>query len=325
MILIVCPPGWITVYPAQPLGMATLASFLKEQGIPFSQLDLEILAHEVNRDAPDRSLPLDEMLSLRRFSELLQRPEDRASLHKHYASCVDSLLAGVDCSKVGSVAFSIIGERQFASASILAGHFRARGIPVMAGGCFVRQYVGRIAPLGIFDLLFAGFDGPAFADACRFIERYHRHIDSIRINPFFLQKDSDISRHPERYGICIRPSSNAVLGFDEIGGPDWEHKKQATLRAIDRMYGVMRDHGIGFWGISSHLLLCALHENGSKDKAKSWLSRTHPYMCDDIPPERIQWRMYHAHEPDQCPYGESWEANCGLIYESGLHWPAVPA
>jgi len=542
MILIVYPPGWVTVYPAQPLGMATLASFLRGQSIPFLQLDLEILAHEVNRGAPDRCIPLDEMLNLRRFSGLLQRPEERASLHRHYASCVESLLAGVDCSKVGAVAFSIIGERQFASACILAGYFRARGIPVMAGGCFVRQHIGRIAPLGIFDLLFAGFDGPAFADACRsilagqfvprsdgtaltidkdnavdllpaphfsrslsacyrravqamyrtrqehlilqylldrgctqncsfctrfhrrydrrsadkivsevhelaqehqtglfslttnavnyaeerdvdlygrlsqsaaslewhayavpnlidphlagllaksgcrilrfglesasekmlgilkkqftaeqaalsfelahkrniwvqvnfmvgcpqeseqdiedncrFIERHHSHIDSIRINPFFLQRDSDISRHPERYGIRIRPCGGAVSGFDEIGGPDWEHKKQATLRAIDRMYAVTRDHGIGFWGISSHLLLCALHENGSKDEAKSWLTRTHPYLCDNIPPERIQWRIYHAHEPDKCPYGETWEANYGLIYESGLHWPAAPA
>jgi len=95
----VYPPGWITVYPAQPLGVATLASFLKEQGIPSLQLDLEILAHKENRNAPDRCIPLDEMLNLRRFSDLLQRPEERGSLHRHCASRVESLPAGIDCGR----------------------------------------------------------------------------------------------------------------------------------------------------------------------------------------------------------------------------------
>jgi hypothetical protein len=153
---------------------------------------------------------------------------------------------------------------------------------------------------------------------CRLIERCHPFIDSIRINPFFLQHDSDISNRPEHYGIRLRSWSGSNKGFDEIGGLDWESKIKATIHGIHRMYSVMRKCGIGFYGISSHLLLCALHENGSKEEAKRWLDRVHPCTCENIPPELIQWKIYHAHELGKCPYGGDWESNLGLIYEKGL-------
>ena len=152
---------------------------------------------------------------------------------------------------------------------------------------------------------------------CRFIEQNHRFIDSIRINPFFLQRDSDIRRRPAHYGIRLREAQGSSMGFDEIGGLAWDDKIKATIDGIHRMYSVMRNHGIGFHGISCHLLLCALHENGSKEKARAWLDRVHSFHSDNLPPEWIQWQIYHGHELEQCPYGRTWELSCGLIYEMG--------
>jgi hypothetical protein len=533
MILILYPPGWVSLYPAQPLGIAMLASFLQAEGIPCRQADLEILAHEVNRDFPDRRIPLDEMPPAGGLVDLLENSGNRRSLHEDYASGIEGLLALMDLTGVKGVLFSIIGERQFVSASILASCFRARGLPVLAGGCYVMQNDDWIARLGIFDMLFTGFDKAELASACRailmgdfspqtgpvslirvrdcsaallpkpqysgalagsyrravkamyktgsehlilqylldlgcpqgcsfctrfhrryeripipkivaeieelaaeqdtglfsmttngvnfdkqralelcralassapglewhayavpdladpdladclvragcrilrfgiesasekmlgifrkkftpaqaarcfelahragiwvqvslmtgcphetredieencrFIEQYHPYIDSIRINPFFLQRDSDIRNRPEHYGIRLRPAHGSSLGFDEIGGLPWDDKVRATIDGIHRMYTVMRKHGIGFHGISCHLLLCALHENGSKDKAREWLDRVHPFHTENIPPEWIQWQIYHGHELERCPYGSTWESNCGLIYES---------
>jgi hypothetical protein len=535
MILILYPPSWITLYPAQPLGIAMLASFLQAEGIPCRQVDLEILAHEVNRDFPNRRIPLDDMPAAGRLSDLLANAGNRHTLHEDYTSCIEGLLALMDLTGVKGVVFSIIGERQFVSASILASYFRAQGLPVLAGGCYVTQNAPWIARLGIFDMLFTGFDTAALAAACRailsgdlrpqaeqiailcsrdcgpallpkpqlssplagsyrravkamyktgaehlvlqylldlgcpqrcsfctrfhrkyekspiakivaeieelageqdsrlfsmttnginfdekralelcralasstpglawhayavpdladpelvdclaqsgcrilrfgmesasekmlrmfrkkftpaqaarcfelahragiwvqvslmtgcphenqedieencrFIEQCHPYIDSIRINPFFLQRDSDIRNRPEHYGIRLRPAHGSNLGFDEIGGLQWDDKVKATIDGIHRMYSVMREHGIGFHGISCHLLLCALHENGSKEKARDWLDRVHPFHTENIPPEWVQWQIYHGHELEKCPYGSAWESNCGLIYEVGM-------
>jgi hypothetical protein len=535
VILIVYPPGWITLYPAHPLGIATLASFLQSEGIACRQVDLEILAHEANRSSLAPRIDLNALLDSSRFSALLKHKEGRNLLHESYATIIGPLLDMADTTGIRAVVFSILGERQFIAASILASHFRAQGLPVMAGGCYIRQHAARVAALGIFDVLFTGFDMGRFADACRnamqglrladntsasriesqdssldlvpqprfdpelagcyrravkeiykterehlilqylldlgctyrcsfctrfhrkyerkavskivaeiselatehrtrlfsfttngvnfeaerslplyrelshslrglawhayavpnlvnpalvdaiassgcrilrfglesagekmlrflhkgftprqaarsfelahragiwvqvnfmvgcpqeteedieencrFIEQYSPIIDSIRINPFFLQYDSDISNRPEHYGIRLRPWSGSSLGFDEIGGLAWEGKVEATAAAIQKMYSVMSRHNIGFDCISSHLLLCALEENGSKKGARDWLRRVHPYLGENLPPEWIQWRIYHAHELDKCPYSSEWKANCGLIYEKGL-------
>ena len=107
------------------------------------------------------------------------------------------------------------------------------------------------------------------------------------------------------------------MGFDEIGGLAWEDKIRETLAGIHRMHAVMRNCGIGFHCISGHLLLCALHEQGSKHHARAWLDRVHPCHLENSPPEWIQWQIYHGHELAACPYGRTWESNCGLIYEMG--------
>jgi pyruvate-formate lyase-activating enzyme len=535
VILILYPPGWVSLYPAHPLGIATLASCLHAEGVECRQIDLEILIHEANRSRETGRFPIAEMLDSTRFSRALRLAGSPARLHEFYTVELESLARLIDLDEADAVVFSIIGERQFISASILASYWRSRGVPVFAGGCYVRRNAAPMASMGIYDRLFTGYDSGSFASACgnaldasaharrmtetvidrencamdflprpdfdenlaacyrravramyktrsehlilqylldlgctqrcsfctrfhhryeskpvqrtiaeisdlirrndtrlvsmttngvnfseeralelyraladlgaglewhayavpdlthpdliraladsgcrilrfglesastkmlrllnkqfspeqaarcfelahkagiwvqvsfiagcpreeacdveencRFIEKYHDCIDSIRINPFFLQQDSEILAHPERYGIRPRSWSGSNRGFDEISGLRWEDKVPATIDGIHRMVASMQKHGIGFWGLSCHLLLCALHENGSREETKRWLARVHPYTCEDLPPELILWRIYHAHEPDKCPYGRSWESNYGLIYESGL-------
>ena len=79
----------------------------------------------------------------------------------------------------------------------------------------------------------------------------------------------------------------------------------------------MQKFGIGYYGISSNLLLCGLHENQSKENTKKWFDRMHPYTCDNISFEAIRWKIYHAHEMQKSPYKENWKSVYGLTFEEG--------
>jgi hypothetical protein len=153
---------------------------------------------------------------------------------------------------------------------------------------------------------------------CRFIEEQHPFIDSIRINPFFLQKGSAILSHPDEYGIQIRPRTGSFVGFDEIDGLSWESKVDQTLASIDRIDAVRRRCGIGYWGLSSNLLLCALHENGTREAAKKWLASMHPDTCENVSSEAIRWSFYHAHEMELSPFQADWSSIYGVTFEEGL-------
>lgn len=154
---------------------------------------------------------------------------------------------------------------------------------------------------------------------CSFIEQHSHVIDSIRINPFFLQKRSAIFTRPRDYGIRIRPRSGSFVGFDEVNGTLWEDKVTHTLRSIDRIDAIRRQCGIGYFGLSSNLLLCALHENRTKENTRQWFAGVHPYALESISSEALRWRFYHAHEMELSPFRDEWSSIYGLTFEQGLH------
>lgn len=535
MIDVVFPPGWMSIHPLQPLGIATVAAELRATGLDARPVDFDIVIHEMNRNDPDHRLPVEELTSAAAFSRHLRETGNLRDFHREHDASVRRLMGEFDLANSQAVAFSIIGERQFVSASILAGFLHDQGIPTLAGGCFVRDHADWIASLGVFDALFTGFHGsglvrfcddvvngrhrtgdggppsihtdddsmerlpkpyfsqelasryrrslkamyrtecehlvlqyqvdegcnrkcsfctrfhrkyrrktadtvtreiqelahehgtglfglvtnavnideqyslgmfrelargnghlewyayaypevqdPALFEAaasagcrilrfglesvsddvlatlnkrftsekaaqsfrlahqqgiwvqvslmvgcpnetdedidavCRFIEQQHPFIDSIRINPFFLQKGSAILSHPENYGIQIRPRTGSFVGFDEVDGLSWEAKVDQTLGGIDRIDAVRRRCGIGYWGLSSNLLLCALHENGSHKATKQWFASTHPETIENISSEAIRWRFYHAHEMEMSPFQADWSSIYGVTFEEGL-------
>jgi pyruvate-formate lyase-activating enzyme len=541
MIDVVFPPGWMSIHPLQPLGIATASARLREAGLDSRPVDLDIVIHEMNRNDPDHRLPVDELTSGATLTRHLRAKGDLRELHREHATSVGRLMGSIDLGESRAVAFSIIGERQLVSASILAGFLSEQGIPTLAGGCFVRDHADWIASLGVFDALFTGFDGselvrfcreamdgrrragdrsrpeifsgddemarlpkphfsrelagryrsslksmyhtegehlvlqyqvdqgcnrrcsfctrfhhiyrrkpvdkmvreiselsqehetplfglvtnavniderysmeifrelasangrlewyayafpevkdPALFDVmtaagcrvlrfglesasdsmlellnkrftseqavrsfrlahergiwvqvslmvgcpgeteedidavCRFIEEHEHYIDSIRINPFFLQKGSDIMSNPESYGIRIRPRTGGFVGFDEVDGPSWEEKVAHTLGSIERIDAVRRRCGIGYWGLSSNLLLCGLHENGTPEATKRWFVSTHPETNENISSEAIRWRFYHAHEMELSPFEADWASIYGVTFEEGLCSQATP-
>ncbi|MDY0040305.1 MAG: radical SAM protein [Desulforhabdus sp.] len=540
MVHIVFPPGWISIHPLQPLGISTVASCLRSAGVHANVVDFEIIIHEMNRSNPAERFPVDKFTDPSAFSAYITSHENLDNFYKSYLAETEKLMAQANLTQSKAVVFSIIGERQFVAAAILAGALRERGIPTVAGGCFVRDHTAWIASLGIFDALFTGFDGKGLTDFCRrvlngsrsakkpptpeiysaddpmdslpkpffpdylsqryrhclrsmyntenehlvlqyridqgcnrhcsfctrfhtiyrrktaekvvrelrelsvehnanlfglitnavnideayslhlfkelaeqngglewhayaypdihkeelfptmaaagcrilrfgletvtdkmlkvlnkrftaahaarsfelahregiwvqvslmvgcpqeteeditavcsFIERHQHVIDSIRINPFFLQKRSAIFTRPQEYGISIRPRCGSFVGFDEVNGLPWEDKVAHTLRSIDRIDATRRRCGIGYFGLSSNLLLCALHENRTKANTKQWFAVAHPYTLENISSEAMRWRFYHAHEMTLSPFRDEWSSIYGLTFEQGLqHDPA---
>lgn len=534
-ILIIYPPGWIRLHPLHPLGTAMLASILHSKGIECTQVDLDIFAYDMNRTCPQERLQMEDLVDPSVFRSFLEKNGNLNKLYYTHRSVIERLLSSVALAEVKAVAFSIMGERQFISSTILSAFFRDLGIPTMAGGCYISDHYDRISSLQIFDAIFKGFaedefirtcqklllgnfkaramkvsvdheakydlnsqPKPLFShelnenyrrslramyktkqehlvlqyltdigcrygcsfcirfhkkyqkktvpkiiremkeisveystnlfsivsnainidldfsldlfremshnlgnlewyayaypnlndpklteliarsgckmlrfglesasskvlkilnkkftptqaakafklvhsngiwvqvnimvgcphenesdieETCRFIEKYHPYIDSIRINPFYLQVNSSVHRRPSYYGIKVRPQKDRVIGFDEVGGLDWESKVVQTIRSVDKIYLVMKQFGIGYYGISSNLLLCALRENQSIENTKEWLAQAHPYMCDNISFEGIRWKIYHGHEMDKSPYGEDWKSVYGLTFEEDI-------
>ena len=533
MINVVFPPGWMSIHPLQPLGIATVAARLREAGLDARPVDLDIVVHEMNRNNPGNRLRVEKFTSPALFPRHLGENGNRGDFASEYRGDIERLMAQFDLGSSESVVFSIIGERQFVSAAIMAGILREKGIPTAAGGVFVHDHARWIAEQGIFDALFTGFDGVEMTRFCReaaggdnrgngtpiysgedpmdslpkpffsadliprykrslrtmyrtegeylvlqyqvdqgcnrhcsfctrfqkkyrrkspdkvaseirelsiehdtrlfgmitnavnidekyslqilremaswdlglewytyvypdvkdpdllkvmagggcrvarfglecvtgkmlkvlnkhftaeqaalsfqrahreglwvqaslivgapqeteedidavclFLKRYGEYIDSIRINPFFLQKGSAIATHPEEYGINIRSRAGSFVGFDEVNGPEWEEKVAHTLRSIDRIDEVRHNLGIGYSCLSTNLLLSALYENRTKEATRKWFAATHPYTFENVSSEAVRWRLYHAHEMELSPFRDDWSSIYGLTFEEGLH------
>jgi len=535
MIQVVFPPGWISIHPLQPLGIATVASYLRSAGLDAKVVDFEIIIHQMNRKNPEDRFPVDKFTDPSAFSGYLASHKTLRDFYKQHLVQTERLMTYLEPAQTRVVVFSIIGERQFVAAAVLAGLLREMNIAAVAGGCFVHDHAEWIVSLGVFDALFSGFDGRGLVDFCRqvlsgkqsaradgrtdvysaddpmdsfpkpyfppelnqryrsslksmyrtegehlvlqyqvdqgcnrhcsfctrfhkiyrrksagkaareirdlslehdtklfalvtnavnideafslqlfqemarqngslewhayaypdiqneelihtmaaagcrilrfgletvtdkmlkvlnkrftashaarsfklahregiwvqvslmvgcpqetdediaalcnFIERHQHVIDSIRINPFFLQKRSAIFTRPQDYGINIRQRRGSFVGFDEVNGLFWEDKVAHTLRSIDQIDATRRRCGIGYFCLSSNLLLCALHENRTKEKTRRWFAGAHPYTLENISSEAIRWRIYHAHEMALSPFRDEWSSLYGMTFEQGL-------
>lgn len=107
-----------------------------------------------------------------------------------------------------------------------------------------------------------GFPGESHEDflcSLDFVQRNAEFIDSISISEFYLVQ-SDLTAHPEQYGIRIRDEGqdadwDGKIPFDEIGGMDWEtrshvvhdrslqlqdafHEARGRLRPLGNLYEI---------------------------------------------------------------------------------------
>ena len=150
---------------------------------------------------------------------------------------------------------------------------------------------------------------------CEFINRNHSKIDSIRINPFYLQIGSDITENPKKYSINIRQLNGSKIVFDEIVGMPFQQKKEFTINSIDKIYRVMKSHDIGYTGILINLLLTAIVENKTKDDTKLWFKNNYPFMFENFSLEAIRWKIYRRHELNKNPFGNNWPEYYGFTFE----------
>lgn len=148
-----------------------------------------------------------------------------------------------------------------------------------------------------------------------FVEKNHEYIDSIRINPFYLQEGSDLFNRPDYYGIRIVGQEGRRIAFDELNGQTDKEKCSATIGFINQMYRIMNAHDIGYTGIAANLLLCALVVNSTRHEAKAWFREKYPYLFKNLSYEAIRWRIYHRRELSRNPFGDSWRTLCGATFE----------
>lgn len=150
---------------------------------------------------------------------------------------------------------------------------------------------------------------------CKFIERNHKVIDSIRVNPFYLQSGSEIHLNPEKYNIKITNHSGNKVTFHEINGLNFIQKTKHTVGFIDEIYKRMSFYNIGYTGILINLLMAALYENKTKEGTLNWFKKQHPFVFENIPYETIRWLIYHKHEVHKNPFGNNWADYYGITFE----------
>lgn len=152
----------------------------------------------------------------------------------------------------------------------------------------------------------------------RFVERNHDSIDSIRINPFYIQQGCQIFERPHKYHITLGRGEGKTIPFDELSGLPFGERKRMTLKSINEIFQTARAFDISQAGVCINLLLTAIVESGSRKAAKKWLRKEHPYLFENLSFESIRWRIYHSHEPEKSPFVANWSDIYGLTFEDKL-------
>ena len=140
-----------------------------------------------------------------------------------------------------------------------------------------------------------------------FIEKNAPNIDSIKINPFYLNSHSYIMQNPDEWGLRITNKKIDLVEYDEVNGMSWEEIKEETINSVEEIYNVMNKNNIGFTGSSMDLLFSAMVHFDSKQDVKNWLREKHPYLFEKYPIQILMWHIYHPFEMADMPYKNSWE------------------
>jgi hypothetical protein len=92
------------------------------------------------------------------------------------------------------------------------------------------------------------------------VGRLAPYMDSASVNVFTIPRGTEVSEHPERFGIArIRSRgewADADDAFDEQGGPDWRERAEGRLRAAERLVAALQAGGVDVsQGSMANLLL----------------------------------------------------------------------
>jgi len=151
-----------------------------------------------------------------------------------------------------------------------------------------------------FILGYPGEDKYDIDQTIDFFLRNAENIDSVRINPYILHKDSIIYENPERYGIKIIGEDLDQAIFDEIGGLNWEQKRDLTLKGINKLVQAFHSKNVQF-GISYNLLFCSVVHFQDNQEAKKWMKQNHTYLFESLPFQAVRWKIYHPNEEPPFP------------------------
>lgn len=100
-----------------------------------------------------------------------------------------------------------------------------------------RDVIRATAESGIFVLVFVivGFPGETFLDFERtieFVEKNQNYIDALHVSEFHLYRESEIYRHPERFGLSIDRLSSSNVDYSFYSKPLIQDYRADLLRQI---------------------------------------------------------------------------------------------
>jgi len=143
--------------------------------------------------------------------------------------------------------------------------------------------------------LMVGFPGESEEDLTAtetLARRLAPAIDTAVVNLLTIPRVSEMSRHPERYGIMrihqTTAWADADVAFDEIEGPPWEERAQARIDAAERVVAVLLDAGVD---VSDHtmgtlLLLRQAERQRREGYCLYWKERRSCYRCEHLRGDR---------------------------------------
>jgi len=124
------------------------------------------------------------------------------------------------------------------------------------------------------------------------VRRLAPAIDTAVVNLLTIPRVSEMSQHPERYGIA-RIHRNTVwadadVAFDEVDGPPWEERAQTRIDAAERLVAVLMDANVD---VSDHtmgtlLLLRQAERQRREGYCLYWKERRSCYRCEHLHGDR---------------------------------------
>ena len=117
-------------------------------------------------------------------------------------------------------------------------------------------------------------------------------IDTAVVNLLTIPRLSEMSQHPERYGIAriyrTTAWADADVAFDEVDGPSWEERSQARIDAAERLVAVLMDARVD---VSDHtmgtlLLLRQAERQRREGYCLYWKERRSCYRCEHLHGDR---------------------------------------
>lgn len=125
-----------------------------------------------------------------------------------------------------------------------------------------------------------------FNETLEFVERNHKNIHSVRINPFYLPPDTPMSREPDVYGIKLISFERGYWDFDLIKGG--KNSSELIKNRIEVLTELLMSKNVGFSAVLPFATLNELSKFNNRDDALENMRSTHSYMWEYSSPDTLK-------------------------------------